>query len=263
MAHEPKIIGDSPLSVPGWRIVHDYRQNVSAVHRVRTYVGPVLSVDAMTAAIIAELQVVSIEPSLNVGSAMATLRVVYVTTSVEISYPDERRNPQYQIIPRMESHDMRAHVAFESGTVPRLEIEKLISSGEIEGLKNLVAGNEAADRLARLLVAGERAYERVAFDLVCTRYYKTAPNVSADLLAINTVYAWADIKTHGKAIPNSVPQPKYVDHAGETHAFEWRLVGVAPVIQKGVEDTISWTFSGKERWPKWLYTGGTWEPPAL
>ncbi len=263
MANEPKIIGDSPLATAGWRIVHDYRMGTGTLQRVRHYAGPALSVDDMVAAIMAGLHVVSIEPSVTIGSAVATLRVVYVTIAMETSYADERRPPQYQINPRMVTEDIRGHVAYESGSVPRMEIEKLISSGDIEALKTLVAGNEAADRLARLLVAGYKATEHCAFDLVCTRYYKSAPNISADFTLINKVYTWADIRTHGKAIPASVPEPKYVDHGGAARGFEWRLVGVAPVIQRNVENVVTWTFSGAEAWPKWLYSGGTWEPPAL
>jgi hypothetical protein len=50
---------------------------------------------------------------------------------------------------------------------------------------------------------------------------------------------------------------------GAVIPFEWRLISVAPVIQRGEDNVTTWAYIGRERWAKKLYKGGTWEPEAL
>ena len=108
------------------------------------------------------------------------------------------------------------------------------------------------------------SYEIPSHILAVTRYYTGTPSIASDYAAINKVFAWTDIKTDGKSISGGgISEPKWVDLDGTAHGYEWRLVSVAPVLQRGETNTVQWQFQGLERWCKWLYSGGTWEPDSL
>lgn len=258
MANEPKIIGTT-----GWRTLFDYSAGAGDSVRIRVRMGPASSIDGEIAALRAALDVESLDPSVSVGSAVGSIRCTYR------SFPDggfalsERRSPVYAITPLRESLDLRSHVKAQSIAEEIPTIERYIAAGDLSGLKAKYAGNANALAFAAFWVAGVSVYEACAFQLSVTRYYTSAPTISADYAAINTVFAWAAIRTDGKAIPSYVEEPKYLRDTGDAIGFEWRLESVAPVIVKRAENVVSWTFLGRERWAKALYKGGTWEPTAL
>ena len=262
MAGEPTILG-SGGSPTGWRMLFDYADGLNTARRVRLLMGPAKSLDAASTAVQAAYACESVEPSVSAGSAVATLRVVYNTTAVASLASGERRTPVYAITPQPIGVDLRAHVELSGIQRSMPKIEKYIEAGDIDGLKAEFGGNDLAMKFARLWVAGVNQFERAGFNLSVTRYYSTAPTLATDYAKINQVFAWASISTDGKAIPSSVDEPKYLLPSGAAQGFEWRLVSVAPTIQKGEENVVTWQFFGLESWAKWLYRGGTWEPGAL
>jgi PAT family beta-lactamase induction signal transducer AmpG len=85
--------------------------------------------------------------------------------------------------------------------------------------------------------------------------------LGAGALGETLTTAWANIRTNGRAVPNTVTEPKWVDAAGASRGFEWRCTGISPVVQRGAaENTVHWQFHGLEAWAAWLYSGGTWVP---
>jgi len=260
MANEPTILGSDPT---GWRTVFDYLAGTSSGIRIRVRMGPALGLDVEIAALKAALDVETLDPSVSPGSAVATIRVTYRVISGGGFSLGERRSPVFQITPMMETVDIRAHPKSQPIAADIPAIERYIASGDIPGLKTAYAGNAAALYFAALWVAGVTSYEAVAMQLTVTRYYQSAPSLAADYARINEVFAWGDIETDGKSIPSSIDEPRYLRATGASLGFEWRLISVAPVIQRGEENVVTWIFTGRERWAKELYKGGSWDPQEL
>lgn len=259
------VIHGSPStgSVAGWHTVFDYAEGTSDDRRVRVCMGPASSLDAQRATLIGELSIITLEPATSPGSAVATIRVTY-NDKTGISIPvGETRYPVYSVYPTMACIDLKAHPQLSDlgGIMPAIDV--LIASGEIDSISTEYAGNDLALKYARLMIAGVTSYEAPAFNLSVTRFYKSEPSLASDYASINKVFTWGTIKTDGKSIPSSVDEPQYVDAAGAAKAASWRLISVAPVVQRNETNTVQWQFLGLERWAKWLYHGGTWEPAAL
>jgi hypothetical protein len=258
MANEPTTIG-----TPGWRTLFDYSTGAGDSVRVRVRQGPALSIDGDIAALRATLDVETLDPSVSPGSAVASIRCTYRTLPSGGLALGERRSPTFAVTPSMDIVDLRAHPKVNSLSADIPVIERYIAAGDIAGLKTAYAGNANALAFAAFWVAGVSAFEAAAFQLTVTRYYTSAPSISADYAAINSVFAWSAIRTDGKAIPSYVDEPKYLRDTGAAVGFEWRLVSVAPVIERHTENVVTWIYIGREHWAKALYKGGTWEPTAL
>jgi len=260
MANEPTILGSV---ASGWRTVFDYSTGAGDSIRIRVRMGPYVGLDAEIASLRNTLDIQTLDPSVSVGSAVATIRCTYK------SIPDggfelgERRSPTFAITPMQKVMDLRGHPYVQpiAANVPK--IERYISQGDITGLKTEYSGDTASLAFAAYWVAGVTSYEEASFQLTITRYYTSAPTISADYAAINSVFAWSAIRTDGKAIPSYVDEPKYKTETGATASFEWRLVSVAPVIERRVDNVVTWIYLGCYSWAKSLYKGGTWVPTAL
>lgn len=247
------------LGASGWQTLFDY--GVSGGQRVRVTMGPATTIDTQVAALKAAYAVESFDVSVSPGSAAATVRITYGASGTLPA--GERRWPVYSLYPAMVSVDLKAHPELDTIAADMPKIDDLVAKGEIDAIKTTYAANALALKYARLVLAGVTTYEAPSHILAVTRHYSSAPSIASDYAAINTVFAWDDIKTDGKSIPSSISEPKYVDAAGTAHGYEWRLVFVAPVIQRGAENTVQWQFQAQERCAKWLYKGGTWEPESL
>ncbi len=262
MAGEPTILGTGG-SPTGWRTLFDYADGLTPARRVRMMMGPASSIDAAMTAVRAALACETLDPSVSPGSAVASLRIVYNTALVSGLPAGERRYPIYELTPQMIGVKLQAHYQLTSIQKVMPKIEKYIAAGDIAGLKAEFAGNDLAIKYARLQIAGVETFEMAGFDLSVTRYYTNAPSLAADYAKINQVFAWSAITTDGQALPASLDEPKRLALTGAALGFEWRLVSVAPVIQRGEDNVVRWNFLGLESWAKWLYRGGTWEPDAL
>jgi hypothetical protein len=258
VANEPTIIG-----TPGWRTLFDYSAGAGDSVRIRVRMGPASSIDTDIASLRATLDVDSIDPSVSPGSAVATIRCTYRSLPAGGLQLGERCSPVYAITPLMETVDLRAHPKVQSIAADIPVIERYIAAGDISGLTTEYSGNTNALAFAAFWVAGITQFEAVAFQLSVTRYYLSAPSISADYSAINSVFTWSQIRTDGKPIPSYVDEPKYLRDTGDPIGFSWRLVSVAPFIQRRSENVVTWTYIGREAWAKALYKGGTWEPAAL
>lgn len=253
----PVILG---TEATGWRTVFDYATGTGG-DRVRITMGPAKTADAQRAALLAAYAVQTLDVSVTPGSAVATIRITYGASGTLPA--NERRWPVYSLYPSMVSIDLKAHPELTTIAAIMPAIDRIIATGDIASIATTYTGNVLALRYARLVLAGVTTYEAPAFTLSVTRYYATTPSLATDYASINKVFAWGSIRTDGKSIPASVDEPKYVNAAGTAVAYEWRLVSVAPVIQHGQANTVQWQFLGLERWAKWLYKGGTWEPNSL
>ena len=258
MANEPTIIGNA-----GWRTVFDYSAGSGDSSRIRVRQGPYITIDGEIAALRATLNVQSLDPSVSIGSAVASIRCTYRQIPDGGLPLSERRSPVYAITPIQKTMDLRGHPYVNPLGKDIPKIEKFIAAGEIEAMQLAYAGNARAIGFAQYWVAGVTSYEEASFQLVITRYYTSTPTISADYTAINTVFAWSAIRTDGKTIPSYVEEPKYVSETGAVSGFEWRLVSVAPVIERNAENVVTWTYIGCYAWAKSLYKGGTWEPSSL
>jgi len=260
MANEPTILGSEPT---GWRTLFDYASGTSATLRIRVRQGPAKTLDAETAALKGALDVDAIDQSVSPGSAVATVRCTYGTAPAAGFELGERRAPAFALNQMMDVVDIRAHPKSQGIASAIPAIERYISQGDVAGLLAAYAGNVSALYFAALWVAGVSSYEAAAMQLTVTRYYASAPSLASDYAAINQVFSWAAIRTDGKAIPSYVDEPKYIRATGAAAGFEWRLLSVAPVIQRGEENVVVWTFVGRERYAKELYKGGSWDPQPL
>jgi hypothetical protein len=259
MAGEPVIIGAS-----GWRKLFDYPAGIEAGRRVRLLMGPASTISAAMSAVAAELACESIEPSVSVGSAVASLRVTYSTDAIATLSLGERRPPVFSIQPMLMGVDLRAHPALKSIQSVMPDIEKRINEGDVAGISSTYAANALALKFARLMIAGVNQYEAVGFNLAVTRYYTSPPTIADDYVTIGKVALWGDIRTDGKPIPGYVQEPKAHPISGSTPVpMEWRLVSVAPVIVRREVNVVQWQFAGLEAWAAWLYPGGSWEPGTL
>lgn len=252
----PVILG---TEATGWRTVFDYATGTGG-DRVRITMGPARTADTQRAALLAAYAVQTLDVSVSPGSAVATIRITYGASGTLPA--NERRWPVYSLYPSMVSVDLKAHPWLDdiAGDMP--EIDKLIAAGDRDGISAAYAGNAHALAYARLVLAGVTSYEIPSHILAVTRYYTSTPSIASDYASINKVFSWAGIKTDGKSI-SGLPEPKWVDTHGAARGYEWRLVSVAPVVQRGEPNTVQWQFQGLERWCKWLYSGGTWEPASL
>ncbi len=253
----PTVIGT------GWTTVFDYPFGPAGTRRRRMRMGPYKTIDAEVASLRSSLDVEELDVSVTPGSAIATVTVTYAGGDAQNLPAGERRWPQIAIRPGMAQIDLKAHPQIETLGTDRKKIEDLINQGNIEEIKSAYSGNALALRYARILVAGVTSYEAPTVDLYITRYYHTAPSLSSDYAAINKVYSWGNLKTDGKSVSASISEPKWVDHNGTAKSYEWRLLSVSPQYQRGTDDVVQWIFQGLQRWAKWLYSGGSWEPPAL
>jgi hypothetical protein len=260
MANDPTILGSV---ANGWRTVFDYSSGAGDSVRIRVSMGPYINLDSQIATLRAALDVQSLDPSVSPGSAIATIRCTYK------SIPDggfglgERRSPVYAITPVMRMMDLRSHPYAQTLAADIPTIERYIADGDIVGLKTKYTGNANALGFAAHWVAGVTSYEQASFQLTITRYYTSPPSISADYTSINKVYAWAAIKTDGKGIPSYVDEPQYQTETGDAAGFEWRLVSVAPVIERHSENVVTWIYIGIYSWAKALYKGGSWVPTPL
>jgi hypothetical protein len=261
MAGEPTIIG-ATSAITAWATVFDYPAGDSSGLRIRVRQGPATSLSTEIAALKAALDIETLDPSVSLGSALATIRTSYRTAGGVLPL-NERRSPVYATTPMMEVVDIRAHPKSQPIAAEIPTIERYIASGDIAGLKAAYAGNASALYFAALWVAGVTSYEAPAFQLSVTRFYTNPPTIAADYATINKVFAWSAIRTDNKTIPSYVDEPKYVTAAGVATPFEWRLISVAPVVTRGQENVVTWIFIGRDKWAKELYNGGTWEPQAL
>lgn len=250
----PVILGSSD-----WQTLFDYSSGLAG-ERVRVTMGPAKDIDNQIVDLKAAYAVHTIDVSVSPGSAVATVRITYGAAGTLPA--NERRWPVYSLYPSMVSVDLKAHPSLDdiAGDMP--EIDKLIAAGDIDGVSTAYAGNAHALAYARLVLAGVTSYEIPSHILAVTRYYISTPSIASDYASINKVFSWADIKTDDKSI-SGLPEPKWVDADGAAQGYEWRLVSVAPVVQRGETNTVQWQFQGLERWCKWLYSGGTWEPASL
>lgn len=245
----------------GWNQVFDYCAGIDTTRRVRVMMGPAQSIDTAMAALTTAVNVLTLDPSVSPGSAVATIRCTYSTVTLDAGGAAvETRNPLVQITPLMETVDLRAHAKASDIAKHIPSIERFIAAGDIPGLKtyvNALGGTLAtsAKYFAALWVAGVTHFEAAAVSLSITKYYNKIPATVANYTDINKVVAFPG--------PSGVSEPKYVDRAGTTKSFEWRLVSVSPTIQRGGENLITWTYIGREAWVKELYSGGTWEPEPL
>jgi hypothetical protein len=258
MANEPTIIGSA-----GWRTVFDYSTGAGDSVRIRVRMGPYITLDGEIAALRAVLDVQTLDPSVTQGSAIATIRCTYKSIPSGGLDLGERRSPTFAITPVMRMMDLRAHPYAQVLAADIPKIERYIADGDIPSLKTKYVGNANALGFAAYWVAGVTSYEEASFQLTVTRYYTSSPSISADYSSINKVFTWANIKTDGKGIPGYVDEPKYVDETGAAAGYEWRLVSVAPVIERNTENVVTWIYVGCYKWAKALYSGGTWEPTPL
>jgi hypothetical protein len=258
MANEPTIIGTT-----GWRTLFDYSAGAGNSVRIRVSAGPASGIDGQITALRYALDVETLDTSVSPGSAVATIRCTYRTLPDGGLPLSERRSPTFAVTPLMKTMDIRGHKLFSTIPKEKSKIERYISAGDIDALKTAYAGNTTALLFAAFWADGTSAYEEAAFQLTITRYYTSAPTISADYAAINKVYAWADIKTDGKGMPSYVEEPKYKPETGDAVGFEWRLVSVAPVIERHTENIVTWVYIGCYKWASSLYSGGTGAPPAL
>lgn len=253
----PVILG---TEATGWRTLFDYATGTEG-DRVRVAMGPAKTVDTQRAALLAAYAVQSLDVSVSPGSAVATIRITYGASGTLPA--NERRWPVYSLYPSMVSVDLKAHPALATISAVMPVIDRMIAEGRIADISTAYAANALALKYARLVLAGVTSYEAPSHILAVTRYYTSAPSIATDYASINKVFAWGSISTDGKSVPATVPEPKYVDAAGTAKSYEWRLISVAPVVQRGEVNTVQWQFQGFERWAKWLYSGGTWEPASL
>jgi hypothetical protein len=261
MSNEATLIGDITSNPTGWTTQFDHPAGTATTLRTRVLTGPARYLAQAIASLETSLDIESLDPSVASGSAIASIRCTYRTINEGTIPEGERRMPLYTISPIAAAIDLRAHPALAGiqGEMPK--IERFVSSGDIAGLAAAYAANALALQFARLWIAGVTSYERCGFILSVTRYYARLPNLAADYIAINKVFAWANIRTNGRAVPNTVTEPKWVDAAGASRGFEWRCTGISPVVQRGAaENTVQWQFHGLEAWAAWLYSGGTWVP---
>ncbi len=245
----------------GWQVLFDHKAGFGT-KRVRIMQGPAKSLDAQIAVIQALYDCITLEPSVSPGSAVATLRITYGSSGTTVPV-GELRQPVYALTPMRISVDLKARPILGATASLLPQIDAAIARGDIAKVEELVDGNELATRYARLAIAGVTSYEMTGFVLSVTRYYADAPSISSDYAEIGQVFAWSSISTDGKSIPASVEEPKYLLPSGSATGYEWRLVGVAPVVAKDTENVVSWTYEGLQQWAKWLYKGGSWEPAAL
>ena len=257
MSDAPVILGSEAT---GWRTVFDYATGTDG-DRVRVTMGPAKTSDTQRAALLAAYAVKSLDVSVSPGSAVATIRITYGASGTLPA--NERRWPVYSLYPSMVSVDLKAHPQLATISAIMPLIDRIIATGDIASIATTYAGNVLALRYARMVLAGVTSYEAPSHILAVTRYYISAPSIATDYASINKVFAWGDISTDGKSIPAGVDEPKWVDAAGTARSYEWRLISVAPVVQRGEVNTVQWQFQGLERWAKWLYSGGTWEPASL
>lgn len=255
MAHEPIKVGTS-----SYQKLFDLPAGAGT--RVRTYQCATVDVDTLLSTFFDGLAVVDYEVSASPGSAIATVRITYEVISGSLVL-GERRPPVYALTPQMVPVDLRAAPQFAGITKEIPIIEMMINSVRIGDIAAKYIGNADALKFARLLIAGITSYESPAFTLTVTRYYTTAPDLSTDYANINKVFTWATISTGGQTVPGSITEPKWVDPTGTAQAFSWRLTSVAPVIQRGQLNTVQWQFFGCQKWAKWLYSGGQYEPGDL
>jgi hypothetical protein len=224
--------------------------------------GPYKTVDTQRDSLLEDLAVKTLDVSVSPGSAVATIRVTYDVAEDDLP-ENERRWPIYSCYPNMACVDLKANPELSSIAAIMPIIDRLVASGNIDSIKTDYASNELALKYARCVLAGVTSYEIPAFTLAVTRFYSDTPSISTDYASINKVFTWDDIETDGKSIPGTVDEPKYINVAGTAQGYEWRLISVAPVVQRGQVNTVQWQFLGVERWCKWLYNGGTWEPASL
>lgn len=253
----PVILG---TEATGWRTVFDYATGTEG-DRVRVTMGPAKTADSQRAALLAAYAVKSLDVSVSAGSAVATIRITYGASGTLPA--NERRWPVYSLYPSMVSIDLKAHPELTTIAAIMPAIDRIIATGDIASIATTYVSNDLALKYARLVLAGVTTYEAPAFTLSVTRYYASTPSIATDYASINKVFTWATIQTDGKSISGALPEPKWVNAAGTAQGYEWRLVSVAPVIQRGQVNTVQWQFLGLERWAKWLYKGGTWEPASL
>ena len=254
----PVILGSEAT---GWRTLFDYAAEATSGTRVRITMGPAKTLDTQRTALLAAYAVQTLDVSVSPGSAVATIRIAYGAAG---TLPlNERRWPVYAIQPSMVMVDLKAHPDLATIAADMPIVDRMIAEGRIAEISTAYAANDLALKYARLVLAGVSSYEAPAHVLTVTRYYKSTPSIASDYAAINKVFAWGSIQTDGKSIPSAVDEPKYVDAGGTARGYEWRLISVAPVVQRGEENTVQWQFQALERWSKWLYSGGTWEPASL
>jgi len=248
--------------VSGWNTLFDYAIGAdSGAGRVRVTMGPAKTIDTQRTALLAAYAVQTLDVSASAGSAVATIRITYgVAGTLPLG---ERRWPVYSVFPNMCMIDLKAHPELATIGAEMPKIDRLIAEGRIDDISTIYAADALSLKYARLVLAGTTSYEAPAFSLAVTRYYTSAPSLSTDYATINQVFAWGSISTDGKAIPATIDEPKYINPTGSATGYEWRLVSIAPVVQRGEVNTVQWQFLGLERWSKWLYSGGTWEPASL
>lgn len=269
MANEPTIRGTSSTGYPaGWNQLFDYQSGATVGSRIRLIMGPVSTIDAAILYLKTALNVADIEPSVSAGSAVASIRCTYSTSTAITLVEGETRPPLFQITPLMETVDIRAHPKAQLAARYMPAIDRYLAAGDLDGLHTYITGiggdtATVAAYIARFLVAGVTHFEAAAISLTVTRYYDDPPTISSDYAAINKASTWAAISTDSKSIPSYVQEPKWIDYLGTAKSFEWRLISVSPTIQRGSDNIVTWTYIGRQYWAKELYSGGTWEPEAL
>ncbi len=260
MSSAPVIRGAPAAS--NWTTVCDYPASRRG-SRVLVTMGPVAEIGTRLATLKTTYAVESHDISVTPGSAVATIRVTY-NPAPGVLPLNERRWPVYSLQPSMVQVALKAHPQLASVAVHFPAVDRLIAADDTQTIADDYADNPMVLRYARLVLAGVTTYEIPSHILSVTRYYASAPDLFDDFARINTVCAWGAIKTDGKPIPTSVPEPKFAaPHDGTPTGYEWRLLSVTPTLQRYEENVVQWQFQAYERFAKWFYRGGTWEPATL